>query len=87
MFELADEEIEMGVGIHGEPGRERQKIASADSNADAPLDAVVADLSYSSGDQVALMVNGLGGRPIYGLHILYRRAPAARRAGRGGQPP
>ena len=77
----------MGVVIHGEPGRERQKIASADSNADAPLDAVVADLSYSSGDQGALMVNGLGGRPIRGLYILYRRAPAAREAGRGGQPP
>lgn len=64
MFELADDEIEMGVGIHGEPGRERQKIASADAIADALLDAVVADLSYSAGDQVALMVNGLAGGPF-----------------------
>ncbi len=74
LFELADDEIEMGVGIHGEPGRERQKMTTADAITDELLDAVVQDLPYSSGDQVALMINGLGGTPISELYILYRRA-------------
>ena len=74
LFELGDDEIEMGVGIHGEPGRERKKLASADEIVDELLDAVVADLPYASGDTVALMVNGLGGTPISELYIVYRRA-------------
>ena len=74
LFELADDEIEMGVGIHGEPGRERKKMASADAITDELLDAVVQDLPYSSGDRVALMINGLGGTPVSELYIMYRRA-------------
>jgi len=74
LFELGEDEIEMGVGIHGEPGRERKKLTNADAIADELLDAVVDDLPYSSGDDVALMVNGLGGTPISELYILYRRA-------------
>jgi len=74
LFELGDDEIEMGVGIHGEPGRERKKMTDADTIADELLDAVVADLPYTSGDDVALMINGLGGTPISELYILYRRA-------------
>ncbi len=74
LFELGDDEIEMGVGIHGEPGRERKKMAGADVIADELLAAVVEDLPYSSGDEVALMINGLGGTPISELYILYRRA-------------
>ena len=74
LFELGDDEIEMGVGIHGEPGRERKKLASADEIVDELLDAVVADLPYASGNTVALMVNGLGGTPISELYIVYRRA-------------
>jgi len=74
LFELGDDEIEMGVGIHGEPGRERKKMTDADTIADELLDAVVTDLPYSSGDDVALMINGLGGTPISELYILYRRA-------------
>ena len=66
--------MEVGVGIHGEPGRERRKLAGADEIADELLDAVVTDLPYASGDRVALMVNGLGGTPISELYILYRRA-------------
>ena len=73
-FELGDDEIEMGVGIHGEPGRERQKIRPADEIVDELLEAVVTDGPYSSGDRVALMINGLGGTPISELYILYRRA-------------
>jgi phosphoenolpyruvate---glycerone phosphotransferase subunit DhaK len=74
LFELGADEIEMGVGIHGEPGRERKAMASADAIVDELLEAVVTDLPYASGDRVALMVNGLGGTPISELYILYRRA-------------
>ena len=74
LFELGDDEMEVGVGIHGEPGRERRKLTNADAIADELLEAVVTDLPYSSGDNVALMVNGLGGTPISELYILYRRA-------------
>ncbi len=74
LFELGADEIEMGVGIHGEPGRERTGMTNADAIVDVLLDAVVTDLPYSSGDDVALMINGLGGTPISELYILYRRA-------------
>jgi phosphoenolpyruvate---glycerone phosphotransferase subunit DhaK len=74
LFELGDDEMEMGVGIHGEPGRRREKLASANAIIDELLEAVVTDLPYSSGDDVALMINGLGGTPISELYILYGRA-------------
>jgi dihydroxyacetone kinase-like protein len=74
LFELGGDEMEVGVGIHGEPGRERRKLASADEIADLLLEAVVSDLPYRSGDRVALMINGLGGTPISELYILFRRA-------------
>jgi dihydroxyacetone kinase-like protein len=74
LFALGEDEIEMGVGIHGEPGRERKKMAPADAIVDELLEAVVTDLPYSSGDRVALMINGLGGTPISELYILFRRA-------------
>ena len=74
LFDLGDDEMEMGVGIHGEPGRERKKMTNADAIADELLGAVVEDLPYTSGDEVALMINGLGGTPISELYILYRRA-------------
>ena len=71
LFELADDEIEVGVGIHGEPGRRRAKLVSADEIVDELLGAVVPDLPYASGDRVALMINGLGGTPISELYLLY----------------
>jgi dihydroxyacetone kinase-like protein len=74
LFELGDDEMEMGVGIHGEPGRRREKLADANAIIDELLEAVVSDLPYSSGDDVALMINGLGGTPISELYILYGRA-------------
>jgi dihydroxyacetone kinase-like protein len=74
LFELGDDEMEMGVGIHGEPGRRRAKLASADEIVDELLETVVNDLPYQSGDRVALMINGLGGTPISELYILYGRA-------------
>src|SRR3954449_2337941 len=74
LFELGDDEMEMGVGIHGEPGRRREKLASANEIMDELLEAVSSDLPYQSGDEVALMVNGLGGTPISELYIVYGRA-------------
>jgi dihydroxyacetone kinase-like protein len=74
LFDLGDDEMEVGVGIHGEPGRERTTLKTADEIVDLLLDAVVTDLPYSSGDRVALMINGLGGTPVSELYILYRRA-------------
>jgi dihydroxyacetone kinase-like protein len=74
LFELGDDEIEMGVGIHGEPGRRREKLTNANAIIDEMLEAVVTDLPYESGDEVALMINGLGGTPISELYILYGRA-------------
>ncbi len=74
LFDLGADELEFGVGIHGEPGRERRKLVSADEIVDDLLEAVVTDLPYESGDRVALMINGLGGTPVSELYILYRRA-------------
>lgn len=74
LFELGEDEIEFGVGIHGEPGRERRALTNADAIVDDLLDAIVPDLPYASGDRVALMVNGLGGTPISELYILFRHA-------------
>ncbi len=74
LFELGDDEMEMGVGIHGEPGRSREKLASANEIVDALVEAVATDLPFRRGDRVALMVNGLGGTPISELYLLYGRA-------------
>jgi phosphoenolpyruvate---glycerone phosphotransferase subunit DhaK len=74
IFEIGDDEIEVGVGIHGEPGRRRDKLKSADAIADELFDAVASDLPFKSGDRVALMINGLGGTPPSELYVLYRRA-------------
>jgi dihydroxyacetone kinase-like protein len=74
LFELGDDEIEMGVGIHGEPGRRRDKLRSANEMLDEMLEAVVTDLPYESGDKVAVMINGLGGTPISELYLLYGHA-------------
>ena len=71
LFELGDDEIEIGVGIHGEPGRRRAKMAPANELVDELLNPVVADLPFVSGDRVALMVNGLGGTPIGELYLVY----------------
>lgn len=74
LFELGDDEIEVGVGIHGEPGRRRAKMAPADDLVAELLGPVVSDLPFTSSDRVALMVNGLGGTPISELYLVYGRA-------------
>ncbi|RIV90345.1 dihydroxyacetone kinase subunit DhaK [Aurantiacibacter xanthus] len=74
IFDIGDDEMEIGVGIHGEPGRERAKIQPADAIAKILFDAVADDLPFNSGDRVALMINGLGGTPPAELYVLYNKA-------------
>jgi phosphoenolpyruvate---glycerone phosphotransferase subunit DhaK len=74
IFELSDDEMEIGVGIHGEPGRRRAQLQSADAIVEEVFAAVAGDLPFKSGDKVGLMINGLGGTPISELYVLYRRA-------------
>jgi len=74
IFEISDGEMEVGVGIHGEPGRRRDSLKSADEILDEMFDAVAGDLPFKKGDRVALMINGLGGTPPSELYVLYRRA-------------
>jgi dihydroxyacetone kinase-like protein len=74
IFQIGEDEMEVGVGIHGEPGRRRDKIKAADAIVDEMFDAVAGDLPFESGDRVALMINGLGGTPPSELYVLYRRA-------------
>lgn len=73
-FDLAEDEIEIGIGIHGEPGRRKIPLASADEITDLLLDPVVADLGLSAGESVLLLVNGMGGTPASELAIVYRHA-------------
>jgi dihydroxyacetone kinase-like protein len=71
LFAIAEDEMEVGIGIHGEPGRKRAKRGTANEIVSTLLDAVVPDLPYNKGDRVALMINGLGGTPISELYLLY----------------
>jgi len=71
IFELGDDEVEMGIGIHGEPGRERSTIKPANELVDIMFKAVSEDLPFKEGDSVALMINGMGGTPISELYLLY----------------
>jgi dihydroxyacetone kinase-like protein len=73
-FDLGDDEIEFGVGIHGEPGRERIAVEPADRLVDRMMSAILDDLPLKSGDQVLLFVNGMGGTPLSELYIVFRRA-------------
>ena len=82
LFELGDDEIEVGVGIHGEPGRRREKIRSANELVAELLDAIIGDLPYVEGDELAVMVNGLGGTPLSELYLIYG-AVHVQLAGRG----
>jgi dihydroxyacetone kinase-like protein len=73
IFQIADDEMEVGVGIHGEPGIERKKIEPADSIVDQMLDKILGDSVDFSGSEVAVMINGMGGTPLMELYIAYAR--------------
>ena len=72
-FEIGDDEMEVGVGIHGEPGRERRKLASADEITEALLTPILDDLPFGSGDRVLAFVNGMGGTPLLELYVVYNK--------------
>lgn len=73
-FELTDDEIEVGIGIHGEPGRHRRAMAPADEITEMLTAPVAEDLGIGSGDEVLLLVNGMGGTPVSELYVVYRHA-------------
>jgi dihydroxyacetone kinase-like protein len=73
-FDLPEDEMEIGIGIHGEPGRERMKIKPADEITEMLLTPIVEDLPYKEGDEVLLFVNSMGGPPLIELYIVYRKA-------------
>ncbi len=73
-FTLGEDEMEIGIGIHGEPGRERVPMRPADGIVSTLLDAIVGDLPYSGGDRVLLFVNGMGGTPLVELYLAYGAA-------------
>ena len=73
-FELGAEEMEMGMGIHGEPGIWRDSLKPADAIVDEMMDRLLADQPLASGDRVSILVNSLGATPPEELYIMYRRA-------------
>ncbi len=72
-FDLPEDEMEIGVGIHGEPGRTRMALKSADEITEMLALAVIKDLPFAQGDRVIVMVNGMGGTPLIELYIVYRK--------------
>lgn len=73
-FTIGEDEMEIGMGIHGEPGVRRGRLESADQITANLINAVVEDLPFKSGDEVAILVNGLGATPKEELYIMYRKA-------------
>jgi dihydroxyacetone kinase/dihydroxyacetone kinase-like protein len=72
-FELGEGEMEVGIGIHGEPGFHRGNVETADRIAELLTERLIADLGVSSGDHVAVLVNGMGATPLEELYLLFRR--------------
>jgi dihydroxyacetone kinase-like protein len=70
-FELGEDEIEIGIGIHGEPGRERVKLAPAKEVVERLVTPILDDLPFSSGDTVLAFVNGMGGTPLIELYVVF----------------
>ncbi len=72
-FSIGDDEMEIGMGIHGEPGIVRGKLQPADQVTDQMLEKILGDVDYPAGSEVAVLVNGLGSTPKEELYIIYRR--------------
>ena len=68
-FEIGEDEMEFGVGIHGEPGRKREKLISADALAARIVPDIAADLGLQAGEEIALLINGFGGSPLQELYL------------------
>ncbi len=81
-FTLGEDEMEMGVGIHGEPGRRRVKLASANALVEEMVGAILGDLEAAKGSDALLLVNGFGGTPAMELYLMYNAArPVVERHG------
>jgi dihydroxyacetone kinase-like protein len=70
-FELGDDEMEIGIGIHGEPGRERMKLRPVNEIVEMMTTAVVDDIPFQRGDDVLAFVNGMGGTPLLELYVVF----------------
>lgn len=73
-FDLPENEMEIGIGIHGEPGRKRLPLKPADEIVEMLMEPIVGDGPFKSGDEVLMFVNGMGGTPLVELYIVYRKA-------------
>jgi dihydroxyacetone kinase-like protein len=73
-FEIGPDEMELGVGIHGEPGRRRVPLATADAIAEEMIGAIAQALAAGRGDPILLLVNGFGGTPLLELYLMYEAA-------------
>ena len=72
-FTLEEDEMEIGMGIHGEPGIRKGKLASADAIVDEMLYPILSDLPYQAGDEVCVLINGLGATPLEEQYVMFRR--------------
>ena len=72
-FQIAEDEMEIGMGIHGEPGIRRGKLLPADEIVNEMMIPILKDIPYVSGDEVAVLINGLGGTPLEEQYVVYRR--------------
>ncbi|GBD08080.1 PEP-dependent dihydroxyacetone kinase, dihydroxyacetone-binding subunit DhaK [Candidatus Thermoflexus japonica] len=72
-FELGEDEMEIGIGIHGEPGRYREPLKKADEIVERLMEPILKDLPFKAGDRVICMVNSMGGTPLSELYIVYRK--------------
>jgi dihydroxyacetone kinase-like protein len=70
-FDLPDDQMEIGIGIHGEPGRRRVPLAPAADVAELLVQPILDDLEFSGGDGVVAFVNGMGGTPLLELYLMY----------------
>lgn len=75
-FSIDDDKIEIGMGIHGEPGIEIRSMMTANEIADVLYNAIISDMPLSGGDEISVMVNGLGATPLEELFIVYRQLSA-----------
>jgi dihydroxyacetone kinase-like protein len=73
-FDLPEDQMEIGIGIHGEPGRVRMPLKPADEIVEMLMEPIVSDIPYKSGDEVLMFVNGMGGTPLVELYIVFRKA-------------
>jgi dihydroxyacetone kinase-like protein len=73
-FELPEDQMDIGIGIQGDPGRVRKPLKSADEIVEMLMEPIITDIPYKPGDELLMFVNGMGGTPLIELYIIYRKA-------------